>query len=83
MKLTPEMEIAIKLNLDLVPSCSNCDYHYPTESAYWDGRKVWCVAWQQQKNCSFVCRKWDLDEPICLIQAPLWAEKNPKRRIED
>ncbi len=82
MKLTDEMETAIKLHPDLVPSCSNCDWHYPPELEYWDGRKVWCVAYHQQKNCSFLCRKWDLDDEICLIQAPSWAEKNPKRRRE-
>jgi len=80
-RLTDDMLFAKKLHPGLVCSCNNCDWHYPPEFAARDGITVRCQAWENDVFVDSLCRRWNLDNDICLIYPPPWCEKRPKRRI--
>ena len=81
MKLTDDMKFAIRHNPGLICSCTNCDWHYPPEFENMDSEKVWCVAWGNHVDVGYLCKRWDLESDISLIQSPPWCAKRPKRRM--
>ena len=80
-RLTDDMKVAKRHNPGIVCSCNNCTWHYPPQFEEQDGSEVWCQAWDNHVKVKYLCKRWDLDTELCLIQAPLWAAKRPKRRI--
>ena len=81
MKPTDDMKFEMGRDPKLVCACDNCTWHYPPRFESMDDIKVWCVAWDNHVRVDYLCKRWNLDKEICLISAPAWAAKRPKRRI--